>query len=57
MSNNNTEFENASIIYIPSVPCELMWLVVFKTGIAISGILCDKDIESDECLKYGYKLE
>lgn len=56
MSNYNTEFENASIIYIPSVPCELMWLVVFKTGITISGILCDKDIESDESVKYGYKL-
>ena len=48
MKNNNTELENRSINYIPSVPCEFVCLVVFKTNIAISRILCDQDIESEE---------
>ena len=37
-----------ALIILPSVPCEFVWLIVFKTDIAISWILYDKVIESDE---------
>ena len=37
-----------AFIILPSVSCEFVWLVVFNTDIAISWILYDKNIESDE---------